>query len=82
MMKPIAIPLGDIYVPTQRRKEIKPDVVEEIAESIAENGLQVPIGVRKGRERYVLVNGLQRLEACRALGEETIQAFVVGTPQR
>lgn len=82
MMKPIKIRIDEIYVPTGRRATIKPDVVEEIAESIAETGLQVPIGVRKGRDRYVLVTGLQRLEACRALGEETIEALIVGAPQR
>lgn len=81
MMKSIPIRIDEIYVPTKRRNDIKPEIVEQIAESIAETGLQVPIGVRRDRQRYVLVTGLQRLEACRALGEETIQALVVGAPQ-
>lgn len=73
--------IAEIYVPTKRRDEIKPEVVEALAESIMEEGLKVPISVRKDSKRYVLVAGLQRLEACKALGEETITAIVVGSPQ-
>ncbi len=82
VMKEVQIPVGEIYVPTKRRTEIKGDVVEVLAESIMEEGLKVPISVRRGDGRYVLVSGLQRLEACRALGEETILSIVVGAPQR
>ncbi|MCH8835136.1 MAG: ParB N-terminal domain-containing protein, partial [Proteobacteria bacterium] len=45
--------------------------------SIMEDGLQTPIGVRRDGDRFVLVSGLHRLEACKALGEETINANVV-----
>jgi sulfiredoxin len=82
VMKEVQIPVGDIYIPTKRRAEIKDDVVEALAENILEEGLKVPISVRQGNGRYVLVSGLQRLEACRALGEETILSIVVGAPQR
>ena len=81
IMKDVEIPIEEIYVPTKRRTEIKPEVVEALAESIMEEGLKVPISVRQGKERYVLVSGLQRLEACRALGEETITAIVVAARQ-
>ena len=37
--------------------------------------------MRRDGERFVLVNGLHRLEACRALGEETITAIIVRAPQ-
>jgi ParB-like chromosome segregation protein Spo0J len=40
-----------------------------------------PISVRRDGERYVLVSGLHRLEACKALGESTITAIVVGAPK-
>ena len=56
-------------------------VAEQLAESILEDGLKVPISVREGNKRYVLVSGLQRLEACKALGEETITAIVVRARQ-
>ena len=81
-MKEVQIPIGEIYVPTKRRAEVKDTVVEELAESIIEHGLKVPISVRRGNNRYVLVSGLQRLEACRALGEKTILAIIVAAPQK
>ncbi len=80
-MDDVAIPIDEIYVPSKRRDEIDPARVEKLAESILEEGLQVPISVRRGKGRYVLVTGQQRLEAMRALGEETITAIVVGSPQ-
>ena len=81
-MKDVQIPIAEIYVPTKRRAEVKDEVVEELAESIMEEGLKVPISVRRGNKRYVLVSGLQRLEACKALGEKTITAIIVAAPQR
>ena len=33
--------------------------------------------VRRDGERFVLVEGLHRLEACKALGEETIIGYLV-----
>ncbi len=69
--------IGDIYVPVKRRKTLDPGRVDEIAESILENGQQSPIWVRPDDKRLVLVEGLHRLEAMKALGEETIQAIFV-----
>jgi ParB-like chromosome segregation protein Spo0J len=42
-----------------------------------ESGQRTPILVRRDGERLVLVEGLHRLEACKALGEETIVGLVV-----
>ncbi len=80
-MDDVSIRIDDIYLPAKRRAEIDPARVEALAESILEEGLQVPISVRRGKGRYVLVAGLQRLEAMKALGEESITAIVVGSPQ-
>ncbi len=80
-MDDVTIRIGQIYVPAKRRSEIDPARVESLAENILEEGLKVPISVRQGKGRYVLVAGLQRLEAMKALGEETITAIVVGSPQ-
>jgi hypothetical protein len=33
--------------------------------------------VRENGERFVLVEGLHRLEACRSLGESTVNGFLV-----
>ena len=80
-MDEVPIRIDQIYVPVMRRAEIDPARVEKLAESILEEGLRVPISVRQGKGRYVLVAGLQRLEAMKALGEATITAIVVGSPQ-
>ena len=42
-----------------------------------EIGQATPILVRCDGDRFVLVEGLHRLEACKALGEETIAGFLV-----
>ena len=80
-MDDISIRIDEIYVPARHRVTLDPATVDEIAESIMEIGLQVPISVRRGDDRYVLISGLHRLEACKALGEQTIMATVVGSPQ-
>jgi ParB-like chromosome segregation protein Spo0J len=51
--------------------------VQEIAESILQVGLRSPILVRRDGERFVLVEGSHRLEACKQLGEETVVGYVV-----
>ena len=80
-MDDVTIRIDEIYVPAGRRHDVKSEVVAELAESILEEGLKVPISVREGNKRYVLVSGLQRLEACKALGEETITAIIVRARQ-
>ena len=69
--------IEDIYVPVKRRRTFDPITVNTIAESMLEEGQQTPIRVRRDGERLVLVEGLQRLEACRSLGEETIIGVIV-----
>jgi hypothetical protein len=77
MPKPESFPIEKIYVPVKRKKAIKPEVVEEIAGSILEIGQQAPILVRPDEDRFVLVEGLHRLEACKALGETTVIGILV-----
>jgi sulfiredoxin len=43
--------------------------------------LQTPILVRADGARFVLVEGLHRLEAAKALGEKTIVSFLVDVPK-
>jgi sulfiredoxin len=76
-IKNIVYRIDDIYVPTARRKTIDPVRVAEIAESMLEEGQKMPIMVRTDGKRLILVEGLQRLEAARALGEETIVGILV-----
>ena len=77
MPKPVSFPIEKIFVPTKRKKDIKPEIVGEIAESILDIGQQAPIFVRSDGDRLVLVEGLHRLEACKALGETTILGVLV-----
>ncbi len=77
LMKPVVLRIDEIYVPTALRKPVDPQKLEAIAESIAEIGQQAPILVRPDKARYVLVSGLHRLEACKALGETTVIVNIV-----
>jgi ParB-like chromosome segregation protein Spo0J len=77
MMKRESFPIADIYVPVKRRATLKAQTVAEIAESMLEVGLKTPILVRRDGARFVLVEGLHRLEAARSLGETTIYGYLV-----
>lgn len=77
MSRPQSFPIDKIYVPVKRKKALKPELVQEIAESMLEIGQQAPILVRPDEGRFVLVEGLHRFEACKALGESTIIAVLV-----
>ena len=77
MMKREAFAIDKIYVPTKRRGTLNPATVDELAESILQSGLRTPILVRQDGERFVLIEGLHRLEACKQLGEETIRGYLV-----
>ena len=77
MLKREAFPIARIYVPAKRSRTLDRAKVDAIATSILEEGQKTPIQVRADGERFVLVEGLHRLEACRSLGEETILAFLV-----
>ncbi len=81
MMKREAFAIASIYVPTKRRSTLDPKKAQEIAESILQVGLQTPILVRQDGERFVLVEGLHRLEACKQLGEDTIFGYLVQARQ-
>ena len=74
-MRKIAV--DDVYVPVKRKKSLEPTKVDAIAESMIDEGQKTPIQVRQDNGRLVLVEGLHRLEACRALGEDMIKAIFV-----
>ena len=77
MMKRETFPIANIYVPVKRRATLNPKTVEAIAASMLEVGQQTPILVRQDGTRLVLVEGLHRLEACKALGESTVAGYLV-----
>jgi sulfiredoxin len=75
--------IANIYVPVKRRATLKPETVQEIAaQRILEIGQQAPILVRRDGDRFVLVHGLHRLEACKPLGEETISGYLTQAPKQ
>ena len=76
-MHEFRIAVSDIYVPMKRRSSLDLKRVDDLANDILENGLKMPVLVRRDESRFVLVEGLHRLEACKALGEPTIKALVV-----
>ena len=82
LMENQTLQIDDIRVPVKRVRTLDPERVEEIAQSMLEEGQKTPIRVRADGKRYVLVEGLHRLEACKALGEATIVGIVVQTPGR
>ncbi|MEH6524593.1 MAG: ParB N-terminal domain-containing protein [Sneathiella sp.] len=76
-MKIISIDIEKIYAPVKTRKDFNISRVDELAEDILENGQKTPIQVRMGQDRYVLIEGLHRVEALKALGESKIDAIIV-----
>ena len=77
LLKDEKIAIEAIYVPTKRRSTLDPKKVETLAQAILEKGQQSPILVRRDSERFVLVEGLHRLEAMKALGETQIVGTIV-----
>ncbi len=77
MLRVQKVAVDEIYVPAARRKTLHPETVRHLAENIVENGMTTPIQVRHDGKRYVLVEGLHRLEAIKWLGEQTIDAYLV-----
>lgn len=82
MMKRETFPVDKIYVPVKRRATLDPKRVEEIAQSILADGQKTPILVREDGARFVLIEGLHRLEAAKSLGEQTIMGFRVDARKR
>ncbi|MBT3359358.1 MAG: ParB N-terminal domain-containing protein [Rhodospirillales bacterium] len=80
-MKTIDIAIEEIYVPVKSKKNADDARVEAAAEGYIETGKIIPVRVRHDGKRYVLVNGVNRLAALKALGEETITAFLVRAVQ-
>lgn len=77
MSQDVSLPLAfdEIEIPEGRRP-VDPSAVKRLADSIEEIGLRHPITVRRRGDRYILVAGLHRLEACRKLGREHVPAII------
>ena len=60
--------------PTQARKDMTPEQLQELADSIAAEGLMQPIVVRKHGDKYQLIAGERRWRAFQLLKLKTIPA--------
>jgi len=76
MMKRETFAIADIYVPTKRRTTLEQKRVDEIAASMLDDGQHTPILVRADGARFVLVEGLHRLEAARRSAKKPSSAFL------
>ncbi|MEQ9039295.1 MAG: ParB N-terminal domain-containing protein [Silicimonas sp.] len=77
MLQKKTLPIDRIHVPVKRAKTLDAARVETLAMDMLENGQTTPIRLREDGDRYVLIEGYHRLEALRALGEETVEAYIV-----
>lgn len=62
--------------PYQPRSQFEPRALQELADSISQNGLLQPVTVREWENGYQLIAGERRLMACKMLGMEQIPAIV------
>jgi sulfiredoxin len=72
MLKRETFAIADIYVPIKRRATLEQKRVDEIAASMLDKGQETQIMVRSDGARFVLVEGLHRLEAAKALGKKPV----------
>ena len=77
MLKSRQFEIAAIRVPVKRAKTLDPVRVNAIAESMLDAGQTTPILVRPDGVGFVLVEGLHRLEAKKALGDTTIEGYLV-----
>lgn len=77
MLKVTYHKIEDIYITAARRAEFDQSKIDTIAESMMNGEQPKPIRVRKGKGRLVLLAGINRLEASKALGEKDIGAYIV-----
>jgi sulfiredoxin len=78
MMKRETFAVADIYgAPVERRVTLVRKRVDESPPACSTSASKHQILVRADGARFVLVEGLHRLEAAKALGEKTIIGFRV-----
>jgi sulfiredoxin len=77
VLKRQMLAIQDVYVPVKRRQTLDTKKVDALVESMLAKGPEAPILVRPDGSRFDLVEGLHRLEACKALGETTVPAYLV-----
>ena len=75
---PVGIRLSEIEPnPRQPRQDFEPVALEELAQSIRENGIITPITLRKTGDTYQIIAGERRWRASRLAGLTEIPAIVL-----
>ena len=75
---PTGIRLSDIEPnPRQPRRDFDPAALEELAQSIRENGVITPITLRKTGDTYQIIAGERRWRASRLAGRTEIPAIAL-----
>lgn len=74
---PLRVPIESIHPnPLQPRSSFSPEGLQELAQSIRENGIIQPLVVRRTRDGYQLVAGERRLRAARIAGLHEVPVVV------
>jgi hypothetical protein len=75
----LRLPVDQIDIPADRLRALKPEQAAAIGEAIKADRQYDAISVARlpGKSRYVLVDGLHRLEGCRAVGLTEIDVRLV-----
>jgi uncharacterized ParB-like nuclease family protein len=76
-MKTQTLAIQDVYMPVKRRQTLDLKKVEALAESMLGKGQEAPILVRADGNRLCWLRDCTDLEACKALGETTVPAYLV-----
>ena len=75
--KVLSIPMDKVISnPDQPRKSFNQEKIQELAQSIKENGLIQPIIVRKNKDKYQIIAGERRFRAYTLLGYKEIDGIV------
>ncbi len=78
---PRRLPLADVRPnPDQPRREMDPEALQELADSIRENGVLQPVIVFEDGGGYVLIAGERRYRASIQAGQTTIPAILRDKP--
>jgi sulfiredoxin len=77
MLKQHSFEIEKVRVPVKRRKTLQADKVQALAEDMLEHGQTTPIRVRADGDGYVLIEGMHRLAALQALGEDHVTGYLV-----
>ncbi|MGA9253300.1 MAG: ParB N-terminal domain-containing protein [Roseobacter sp.] len=77
MLEKLSVSIDKVRIPAKRARTLDETKLERIAEDMIETGQKTPIQVRIDGDGYILIEGLHRLEALRALGETNVEAYIV-----